>query len=1044
MRKFSRFYLLTAFLFLFFTSSGLAQYFGKNKVQYESFDWYYIQTQYFDLYYYENGYNTAKFAADVLEDAYVVVSDQLDYDLKKRVPVILYNSPNEFQQTNVIPQLIEEGVGGFTEAFKNRIVVPFNGSYEDFRHVLHHELTHAFTYDMLYGNFLGSLLSPQHFFQLPLWFAEGFAEYSSRGGWDMEADMVVRDATINGYLVPLDYVGGYLAYKEGQSAILYLVEKYGKEKISEILSKGKTQISIDRTFRSAIGMDVQSFSEEWMKHLRKKYWPEIAEREEPEDFAKQLTFHRKDGSFINEKPAFSPQGDRIAIFSDKSDYTEIYIISAVDGRVIEKLAKSGRSGDLESLHSYVSGLSWSPDGQNLVFVSKTQGKDILSFINVKKKKIYRRISFDFDAMFSPDWSWDGEKIVFVGLKKGATDIYLYDLKNGELKRLVSDPYDDKDPAWSPDGKYIAFSSDRPIEEAKSDSGKHSFGNYNLFLLELDSKKITHLTGGEGNNFSPAWSPDCRRICFVSNKNGINNLYISEGFLEKDPDSLRVYPITNVLSGCFTPSWSKKEDKIAFSYFCQGGWDIFLLKELKPATPSFEPLPKTPYLLALESKPAPLDSLKEEPSPEKKAISERKDFSSYVFKAGENELDSLIRKVTEKEGEEIDTLAYKLPSGDYKRKKYKLKFTPDLISGSLTYDTFFGFRGQSFVIFSDIFGNHNFLLATDLINTIDQSNFQFYYQYLTRRLDFGTGIFHTKYYYIDSWDRFFSDRLYGATAFFSLPFSKFNRVQWGGTYLAIDRKYYDPNPRTGKFDDSSVKVSLFDLSWVKDNVIWGYTGPVNGSRSILGFEYSPKISDNSISYYSGWFDWRKYWHFAKRYNFVLRLSAGRSDGDNPKLFYLGGISNWIGPKLGTSEIYGVGDLYFAQVVTPLRGYRYYEIFGTRFALANIELRYPFIDHFAMKFPLPLSLSYVNGNIFFDIGAAWKRWDPVNETWVKRTKEFKGGTSEKGTRLNDIKAGFGFGARANLGLFVLRFDTAWRTDFDSVSPKPEYYFSLGAEF
>jgi len=1031
-----RFSFLILFLFLL-TSSGLAQYFGKNKVQYKSFEWYYIQTRHFDIYYYENGYDVAEFAAEVLEDAYPVVSDQLDYDLKKRVPVILYNSPNEFQQTNVIPQLIEEGVGGFTESFKNRIVVPFNGSYEDFRHVLHHELSHAFTYDMLYGNLLGSLLSRQYLFRLPLWFAEGFAEYSSRGGWDMEADMVMRDATINGYLIPLDYVGGYLAYKEGQSAILYLVDKYGKQKVSEILSKGRTQISMDRALEASIGMSVRKFSEEWMKYLRKKYWPEIAEREEPEDFAKQLTFHRKDGSFINEKPAFSPRGDRIAIFSDKSDFTEIYIISAVDGKVIDRLAKSGRSGDLESLHSYVSGLSWSPDGENLVFVSKTHGKDVLSFVNVKKKKVYKRIGFNFDAMLSPDWSWDGEKISFVGLKSGASDIYLYDLKEEKLKKLTSDPYDDKDPTWSPDGRYIAFCSDRPIGEVSSDSGGSVYGNYNLFLLELDSKKITHLTYGEGNNLSPTWSPDSKKICFVSNRNGINNLYV------KDLDSLWIYPITNVLSGCFTPSWSKKEDKIAFSYFYQGGWDIFLLKELKPFIPPSEPLPKTPYLLALEYEGV-SDSLEEESIQRQKDISEKLDFSSYVFRAGEDELDSLMRKAEEKEEEVLDTLVYRLPSGDYKKKKYRLKFTPDLVSGALSYDTFFGFRGQSFVMFSDIFGNHNFLLATDLINTIDQSNFQFFYQYLTRRLDLGVGIFHTKYYYIDSRDRLFSDRLYGATAFFSLPFSKFTRIQWGMTYLNIHRKYYDPFPGTNRFDDSSVKVSPIDFSWVKDNVIWGHTGPINGTRRIFNFEYSPDISDHGISYYSGWFDYRKYWHFAKRYNFVLRLSSGRSDGDDPRVFYLGGTSNWIGPKLGDSDIYEIGSLYFGHVVTPLRGYRYYEVYGTRFALANLEFRYPFVEHFAMRFPLPLTLSYINGNIFLDMGAAWKRWDPEKEVWVERTKEFKGGISEDGSRLNDIKAGFGFGARANLGIFVLRFDTAWRTNFDTVSQKPEYYFSLGAEF
>ncbi len=321
--------------------------------------------------------------------------------------MIIYNSHNDFQQTNVVSDLIEEGVGGFTESFKNRMVVPFTGSYEDFRHVLHHELTHAVTFDMLYGNLIGSLLSREYLFQLPLWFAEGYAEYSSRGGWDIQADMVLRDATINGYSVPLDQAGGYLVYKEGQSAIGYIVKKYGEEKLSEILSKGKAELSMDKALKSAIGVDTKGLSEEWMKYLRKEYWPEIASRSEPKDFAKQLTDHTKDGSYINERPAFSPQADRLAIFSDRSDYTEVYIISAIDGKVIERLVKGERSGDLESLHSYVSGLSWSPDGQSLAFVSKSKGKDVLCLINVRNKEIYKKLYFNLDAMRSPSWSPDG-------------------------------------------------------------------------------------------------------------------------------------------------------------------------------------------------------------------------------------------------------------------------------------------------------------------------------------------------------------------------------------------------------------------------------------------------------------------------------------------------------------------------------------------------------------------------------------------------------------------------------------------------------------
>jgi dipeptidyl aminopeptidase/acylaminoacyl peptidase len=1011
-------------------AAGQEPVFGKNKVQYKHFDWYYIQTDNFDIYYYQGEYELAEYAAGVLEQAYLRIRDELRYDLRKRIPVILYNSPNEFQQTNVVPDLIEEGVGGFTESFKTRVVVPFSGSYEDFRHVLHHELTHAVIYDMLYGNALGSLFSRQYLFQLPLWFAEGYAEYSSRHGWDIQGDMVLRDATINGYLTPLEYAGGFLVYKEGQSAIGYIVDKFGQEKISEILNRGKSELSMDRALKSAIGMDQKTFSEEWEKAERKRYWPDIALRKEAKDFAKQLTDHSKDGSYINEKPAFSPGGDQLAIFSDRSDYTAIYIISAIDGKVLKRLVRGERSGDLESLHSYVSGLSWSPDGKNIAFVSKSRGQDVLCLVRVRDGKIYQRFRFGLDAMRSPSWSSDGYSVALVGVKDGMADLYVCDVRDGKLTRLTEDRYDDEDPSFSPDGGRLAFSSDRPLSPSEDSSG-FKYGRYNLYVMEMDSKEMTALTHGEGGNTSPTWAPKGDKICFVSDRNGIYNLYLV------DLDSSATFPITNCLSGCFSPSWSSEGDKIAFSGFQMAGWDIFVMKELKPAGETGDSLTMTSYLLSLsqDTVVAVADTQKVEEETEEPPS----DFSSYVFKAGKSELDSLSEVVNaapgkEEQKEKKDTLSYRLPNGDYRQRKYRLKFSPDLVSGALSYDTFFGFQGQSLIAISDMMGNHTFILATDVVNTIDQSNFQIFYLYGGRRLNVGAGILHTKYYYIDDIDRLFSDRVYGALAYFAFPFSKYSRAELNLSQISIDRKYYDLNPVTGNYDDRSVKVLVGSLSWINDTVIWGHTGPINGGRSIFSYEYAPYLTPRSLTYGAATADYRKYFHFAKRYDFVFRITGGFSHGDNKKTFFLGGQSNWIGPSLGADhDIYGINNLYFGSIVTPLRGYRYYDISGTRFFLTNLELRYPFVDHLIMKFPLPMTLHYINGAIFYDMGAAWSE-----------NKLFKGGTTKDGTRLQDIKAGFGVGARINLGFLVLRYDAGWATDFHWVSSKPKHYVSLGAEF
>jgi Tol biopolymer transport system component len=1003
-------------LFLFFSHSSFSQdqIFGQNKVQYKNLDWYYLQSRHFDVYFYKGEEKIAEFAINTLETSYLQVKRILQHDLRKRVPVIVYRSQNDFQQTNVISDLIEEGVGGFTETFKNRVVVPFTGSYEDFRHVLHHELTHAVMFDLLYGSILNSVLSRQYFFSVPLWFSEGIAEYASRLGWDQQADMVLRDATINGYLTPLAYVGGFLAYKEGQSALLFLAKKYGEEKISEILNKGRTQLTMDKALKSAIGLDENEFSEEWAKYVKKEYWPEIAQREEPKNFAKQLTDHRKDGSYFNEKPVFSPQGDRLAIFSDKSDYTEVYIISAIDGKVIERLVKGERTGDIESLHSFVSGLSWSPDGKSLTFASKSQGEDALFLVQTQNGKIYQKLKFGFDGISSPSFSPDGERIVFEGLKEGQSDLYSYNLNKKEWKKITDDKYKDQEPAFSPDGKFLAFSSDRPVSNTAPDSN-YQYGKFNIFLYNLETAEISPVTKAGENNVSPSWHPSSKKLCFVSNRNGIDNLWVM------DLDSSLVYPITNILSGCFSPSWSPDGEKIAFSSFQQGGWDIFVLKNIEPQ----EALKKTGYYLSLEtdtSKTALPTMTKSDTT-----FGHKPDFSTYVFSPGKTESDTLLT-LGKLDTSKADTLKYQLPSGEYKKNKYKLKFSADLLSGGFSYDTFFGLRGQTYILLSDIFGNHNILIATDVINTIDQSNFEIFYQYSPKRIDWGVGILHTKNYYVDSFDRLFSDRVYGGLGFVAYPFSKFSRLELNISHISIDRKYYDP-----PFDNRSVRVLSSSLSLINDTVLWGITGPVNGTRSIFSFDFSPDISPKTLSYRTFFMDYRKYWHFKKRYDFAVKLSCGTSGGKDPQKFYLGGISNWISPRLATQNIYGVRDLYFSSIITPLRGYDYFAVQGTSFALLNLELRYPFIDHFAMRFPLPMTLSYVTGAWFLDIGGAWDE-----------SKKFHGGTYQGGAKLDDWKAGFGFGARANLGIVVLRFDTAWRTDFATVSAKPILYFSLGAEF
>jgi hypothetical protein len=203
--------------------------FGKNKVQYKNFQWQYIQTDHFDIYFSQDGYSIAQFTAHASEEAYASIKKLFKYEINNRVSIIVYNSHNEFQQTNVISEYLEEGIGGVTELFKNRVVVPFEGNYAQFRHVIHHELVHAVLNDMFYGGTIQSLLSSRAPVQLPMWMNEGIAEYAALK-WDNNSDMFIRDATVHNYLPPISYLGGYFAYRGGsRSGTISLINTENKK-----------------------------------------------------------------------------------------------------------------------------------------------------------------------------------------------------------------------------------------------------------------------------------------------------------------------------------------------------------------------------------------------------------------------------------------------------------------------------------------------------------------------------------------------------------------------------------------------------------------------------------------------------------------------------------------------------------------------------------------------------------------------------------------------------------------------------------------------
>lgn len=555
------------------------QYFGQNKVQYQEFNFQVLSTEHFDIYFYEGCEDLAAFARVVLEDGYAMLSEELAVEVDFKIPVVLYNSPNGFSQTNITMELIEESTGGFSEILKNRMVVPFTGDYEDFRHVLVHELTHIFQFTIFFPSRLEAIFSGDILYSVPLWVFEGHCEYLSNG-WDLDADIFMRDLVMNNRLIPIHVLGaygGWVVYKEGQAFYYYIAEKYGRKKVSEFVHLMKAKRDLEQAFLAAFGLTPEDFNKQWLRFYQIKYWPKVGRLEYFDDFARIVYDHQKTSSLYNTSTALSPDGDKIAFISDRSGVAQIMVISSIDGHLIRRLVRSAYSSGYEGLHLYQGGLSWSRDGQYITFAAKSKGEDVLFVLRAADGRVHKRLALGLSGIYSPQFSPDGRKIVFTGLQDSYSDIYICDLDRGITERITDDIYSDGYPVMLSDD-LIAFVSDRPDAE-----GEYHYGQHAVFLYRHGD--FTRLTPRTGYVASPMFAPDTS-IYFVADYDSAYNLY------HYSKEESRITKQTGVFTGIYYPSISADGTKIAFAYYDDYGYNVCVVKDPLTRMDEHAPRPDT--------------------------------------------------------------------------------------------------------------------------------------------------------------------------------------------------------------------------------------------------------------------------------------------------------------------------------------------------------------------------------------------------------------------------------------------------------------------
>ncbi|HEY6219416.1 MAG TPA: hypothetical protein VIV65_05135 [Gemmatimonadaceae bacterium] len=576
------------------SSAAGQSYFGQNQVQYDKFRWRVLETEHFQLFYYPSEQRAATDAGRMAERSYARLALVLGHQFREKKPIMLFASRTDFGQNNVTGDL-GEGTGGVTEALRHRMLLNFTGDYHSFEHVLAHEMVHAFQYDIFARGKAGNGMQALSRFMPPLWFAEGMAEYLSLGPEYTLTDEWMRDAALNGRVPTIkqltDQPDDYFPYRYGHSFWTFIASKFGDEAIGQIMNSVPS-VGVERAFMRELGESLDDLGEQWRESVQTKYLPAVPTLDRPRKFAEPMLSPRISNGGIFLAPALSNDGTRVAFLSNGSVargqvFVDLWIADAQTGKRISRLAPSARSSDFEELRILYSQSSFSPDGKRIAFTGQRGGRDVLYVMRVDDRKIERRFDLPLESVLSPAWSPDGSTLVFSGISGGISNLYRVDADGTHFTQLTDDRYGELQPQWSPDGRTIAFATDRG---PGSGFELMRFPKWRIALYDVESRQITVLPGQEGLNLNPQWSPDGKSIAYISDRNGIANVLLYE------LEAQHHYRLTNVVGGVagiteYSPAitWARGADRLAFSYFENGQytvWSVHNPRSLKtPIGPS---------------------------------------------------------------------------------------------------------------------------------------------------------------------------------------------------------------------------------------------------------------------------------------------------------------------------------------------------------------------------------------------------------------------------------------------------------------------------
>lgn len=1018
--------------------------FGKNRVQYKSFDWKYISTEHFHIYYYQEGANLAFNVARIAEEDYSRISKIVGYYPFRKINLMVYNSPGDLRQSNIGIQE-RAFIGGETRLIKSKKELAFAGNYAAFNRDIGETVADMLINSMLFGGSLKDVVQSSYLLHIPAWFVEGAAAYIGHG-WSAEMDDVVRDLVIKNNFDPRRLIGND-AKIIGQSIWNYIAITYGESTISSVLNLSRITHSEQTSIESAVGLPYKDFIEGWENYYLQKMVVDsstvsIDKKKRVRKFNKR--------KYQYNSLAYNPDSTLLAYSENFMGRERVSVVNTTTGKKKLIYRKGNKLVDQQVDYS-VPLVGWRSK-EELSVVTYRKGTPYLFTKNIKSGKKESKYFSTFDQITSFDYNGSNNDMALTAYKNGQSDVFIYDYKEDKARRITKDLYDDVDVSYQNGTSKVVFSSNRLNDTLRQDNGDYTLitDDFNVFVYDSEKKSpiLTRITNLPVAERSPVVTVSGEAY-FLMNINHTKQLYkynaLDSTYEQK----------TNFEGSISTFGMSKDAKHVSYVIRDKGKSFLYVDSFLNLDT-TFQTLTES-------------DFFKPEKPKEVKTLDmllKDMDISLLTF-----ESDTAIKKDPALEKKESN-------SNKYPENKIhgpfpmKLKMGVDYLVTTLEIDQLRGVGALIHTSLSDMMNNHRINFDIFALTDLRSSSLSGEYELLKYRQDFRAKYSRNNYFISNEFfaHNYVLNRFEVGVAH---PFNEVSKISFNPTYLNLRFTDYS---FTAPIPDSISHFAGYRIEYVFDNTKENGLNMLEGARIKIQFSTNKYFGNRfdgdtskrvfgllpgnaSRDFAKLNIDIRKYFKLHRELVLATRASLGQFFGPSRKNFLIGGMDSWLFMK-NTSDPRGTGtnpltfnpninnsDILFADYATNLRGFRYNARYGYRYFLVNNELRVPIVKMFH-KAPMGSSF-FRNLQLvgFYDFGTAWSKGNPFTTDNDINTQVIEEPQSPFKATVTNYESpflmGYGFGVRSMLLGYYIKFDVAWGVE-DFVNQGKEFYFTFGYDF